>query len=851
MNSDDRGRGSGRHPHYGRNGHLTAQESNGHNPNGAAQAVGWRPRFADDEADDEHALDLEQAWEVIREGRRTITLVTIGVLALVLGVTLASRMEFTLRSSLYLGDLQSQGGVFDAIASELNPFGGEKGAVGTQVEILKSRELLTRAILASGLNTRLTPDDWSPPRYWRWRLSKRDLRQLEGAWGEVRATETRRTGIVGGTRDFDIVFTSPNNFNILEDGHQIGESTLGKPFVAPGIEITLVQGPDRMPLPGSRYKLEVDSLEDTLEEVSESLTAESPKALPGSQVNVIYLTFKSKAPYQAQLFIEDLMKSYLAQNLEWKTEEASAAERFLANQLSNIRDSFEKAGRDLADFKKQSTTIVLSEEAKTVIEQMAAFEQQRITARLQVAALEQVKASLAKGTVPTEAYLLGEAQDTVFASMSEGLVKAQLEYKRLSEQFTPDYPVVQDAHAALEAQLSAIRRYVDTRLARSREQVASLDTVLQRFEEKLKTLPDSEFRLASLTQQSEVYAKLYSFLLERQQQAALTKASTISKSRVLDAPILSYRESSPRLLLRIVLGLFVGLLLGVGIILIRWRLASTFQSEAEIRKVFDGLPLFASVPRIKEPKRRNGTDALRPLELLAADLRSNFAEAFRLLRTNIYYSGSAEHDKMILFSSSGPNDGKTLATLCLAGVLAADGKRVLVVDGDMRKPSHHILLRQPQHPGLSAILTGETTWRDAVHQVNTQMGTFDSISTGFVPPNPAELLSSPRLAHFLEEARNAYDFVIVDSPPYPIVSDAFVLGSHADRTLTVVRLGSSRRRATTEHVRRMSSRPHYGIVINAVTSDEAHGYYGYGYGQPAKSKRRRRSTKGTDVSLPS
>jgi len=805
--------------------------------------VHWTPPHNEQHADADD-VDVKQLAGVIWEARRVVVLIAASVFALMLAVTLFSRMQFSLRGSLYLGDLQTQGGVFEALSSELNPFGGEKGALGTELEILKSRELMVQAILASGLNTELRPIGWSPPRYWRWRLDGRDLGTLEGAWGTVRATATRLTGIRGGSRELEIVFTSDADFEVREDGSSLGVATLGKPFVSPGLELTLVPGPVGPPRAGSRFALEIVSMEDTLEEVSKHFEASAPKAtVPGASINVVHLTYTSAAPHKAQLFLNELMRAYLAQNLAWKTEEAEAAETFLTKQLENIQASFDKAGQDLADYKKESTTIVLSEEAKAIIEQMGTFEQQRIEARLQVAALEQVKSSLAKGRAPTEAYLLGEAQDTVLVTMSENLVKTQIEYKRLSEQFTPDYPLVREAKVALDNQLQAIRSYVENRLRRAKEQVSSLDTVIERYEGKLKSLPDAELKLASLTQQTEVYAKLYAFLLERQQQAALTKASTISKSRILDAPMLSYREDSPRLKVRVALGLVAGLLLGVGFVLARWRLSTTFQSEAELRKTFHALPLFASVPRVARSKQRGSNGAPpNPLVLLASDLRSGFAESFRLLRTNLYYSGSIERDKVILIGSSGPSEGKTMTTLCLAGILAADGKRVLVIDGDMRKPSHHLLLGQRQHPGLSSILTGETSWRDTVHDVASPLGEFGAISTGIVPPNPAELLSSPHLRTFLEEARLAFDFVLVDSPPFPLVSDALILAQHADRILSVIRVGASRRRPTHEHVSRVASRRHCGLVFNDVSAGGAYGYGNTdgGYGQLPDSKPERR-----------
>lgn len=820
---------------------MGSTERNGNGSrNGSGNGHGtvvW-PAPLDDAPEHERGIELAQIWTILREGWRFITVIALAVIVLIMVVTLRARMEFTLRSSIYLGDLKSAGGMFEGLSAE---FGGEKGDIGTEIEILRSRALMTDAVLTSGLNTRVTSGDWSPPRYWRWRLDSRDLRSLEGVWGELRAVSTRLTDSNSAERVVDIVFTTPSGYNVRSGENVLGTGTIGKPLILPGMELTLLAGTKRGPQAGSRYRLHVLSLDTVLEEVAKGFSARAPRAssLGSSQVNVVHLTLTTKAPFHGRMFLEQLMHRYLEQNLSWKTEEAGAAEKFLTKQLENIRDSVDKAGNDLAEFKKSSETIVLTEEAKSMIGQMGDLEQQRVAVRLQVTGLEQVKAALAKGNVSTEAYLLGEAQDTVLVAMSEMLVKAKQEHKRLGEQFTPDYPLVREAQASIDAQLAAIRSYVDNRLKRAKEQQAALDTAVDRYTEKLKKLPDAELKLATLTQKTEVYSKLYQFLLERQQQAALTKASTISKSRVLDPPIIPSREASPNLQTRGALAIFLGLFLGLAFVVARRQFATTFQSEQEVRSVLANASLFASIPRGARDKKADA--GANPFEGFA-DLRSPFAEAFRLLRTNLYYSGSRDQDEVLLITSPGPGDGKTLTTLCLAAILTADGKRVLVIDGDMRKPSHHILLRQPQHVGLSGILTGATHWSKAVRTVHTPLGDISSITTGVAPPNPAELLSGPNLADFLAEAKAQYDFVLVDSPPFPLVSDALILSQSAVRGLSVIRVGNTRRRIAEEHVRRLSSAVrHHGIVINDVSSGQGYGY-GYGYGEsygvtPTRRKR--------------
>jgi tyrosine-protein kinase Etk/Wzc len=813
-----------------------SDRSNGKSSNGHHDAPSWLPP-ARELDDNEKRIDLAQLVGTLWAGRRLAMLITIGVVACVLAITMATRMKFNVASSIYMGDLKSTGGMLDVVASQLD-VGLEKGDITTEIEILKSRKLLTQAILASGLNAKLHPADWSPPRYLGWRLGHRDLHDLEGAWSELRAVNTRLTGITGtGTkREVDIKFKTATDYEVRDDDDDrvIGEGTLGKPLAVAGLELTLVNGAARGPKAGSEYELEVDALDDVLDMLDRYMTITAPRgSLPGSQADIVHLELQSDAPFQASAFLDELIHVYLDENLAWKTEAAAAADKFLSEQLEKVRASLDKAGRELAEFKKKSSTIDLGEEAKAMIAQIGTLEQQRVTARLEVDGLTQLKSLLAKGNVPTEAYLVGEAQDTVLMAMGQALVKAQQDYKALAEQFTPDYPPLKEAHAALNAQLQSVQSYVDTRLKRAREQLASLDAQMDQYNTHLKELPDAELKLVTLTQETEVYSKLYEFLLERQQEAALTKASTVSENRVLDSAVIPSLEASPKLKIRVPLAVVLGLFLGFGVVLARWKLSTRYQSESEIRKALPGLPLFASVPRLREARSTDRTSAPQPFEALR-DVRSAFAEAFRLLRTNLYYSGSREHDRALLVTSPGPGDGKTATTLCLATILAADGKRVLTVDADMRKPSHHILLRQPQQPGLSGILTGELHWEEAVHVTSTPLGEFSSITTGITPPNPAELLSSPLLAKFIAEARMKFDFILIDSPPFPLVSDALVLSHQADRILSVLRVGTTHRRAAEDHLRRLAPiTSHLGIVINETSKSDGYGYgYGYGYGKP-------------------
>lgn len=797
------------------------------------------------------SIDLGEIWATIRDNRRTIVGCALLVLVLVTSVTLVSRMTFKTTGSLYLGEVQQKtksGSNSDA----LDFLSGPQGELGTEIEILKSETLVTRAILESGLNAPIVRYGSRPPRYYKWRASGRDPHLIDQAVDEVTATDTSLARDVRKPQTFKIRFSSATNYELWSEPHwwtqgKVGEllgrlpfhlsaerellakGKLSEPLNVPGlVHLRLVAGKEARPQPGAEYGMVVRPLDDVLDDVTDSLNVATPKgATPGQAISVVKIEFIDSSPSVAKNFLERLMRGYLDQRQLWKTEEATAAESFVTNQLHGLQESLDSAEKQLANYKESSGVVVLSDEAKAMIEQLGNFEQQRVAVRLQVSALRDIQRMLKnRDSAPLEAYLLGEAQDTVLTGLGDSLTKAQEELKKAEQQFQSDAPAVREQRAHVEAQLEMVRNYVQTRSARAQEQLASLNGIIAQSENKLRNVPRAELELAQLSRHTEVLSKIYSYLLERQQQAAIVKAATISDNRILDLPKIPYREDSPKLALRALLSSILGLLLGTLFVFGRRRFASTFQSASEVRTRLEGVPIFSVVPKRPNVKlNRANRRRVRALDVLAGAAPSAFTEAFRLLRANIYRSSSRSECKVILITSPNPGDGKTLCTLTLAATLARDNKRVLVIDGDIHKPSHHELLGLWQEPGLTSVLSGQNVWRDLVNSVPLSGGELHAIAAGDSPSGAADCFSSIEATNFFAEVRRCYDFVLVDSPSFPLASDPLLMCMHADRVLTVVRLGNTERALADEHVRRLGSLVSCAIVLN--DADSTVKQYGY------------------------
>jgi tyrosine-protein kinase Etk/Wzc len=804
------------------------------------------PRPSPLEVPSAHAdlVDVAQLLATLRQNYRSLFAVTLLAFSLVMAFTLASRMQFRSSGRLYLGELGAKDKVTGA-AAELDLSGGGQGDLGSEIEIIRSRSLVKRAILDSGLNVTLSPTGYEAPRYWQWLLSKRDARLLDVAAREVGAVNTSFAAQSLNARAYRVHFVDETNYELWAEQREIGRGRLGEALLVPGLNLTLMPGTEGTPPLGTEYDLVVRPLDQVTDRVLNALEVTAPKAIGGGEpVKVVSLQFTEASPHLAAIFLEHLMRAYLEQRQSWKTEDATAAEAFVTNQLQSMREALDQIQAKLAEYRSNNRVVVLDTEGKAMNEQIGKYEVQRVAARLEAAALADVKRALDLPDSPVEAHMLGESSDTVLGGLAASLTLARVRLTDLESRFNSAAPELKEQRAQVDAQLSSIKSYVASRLVRSRENLATLDQIIGQFEAKLKTVPAAELGLAKLARESEVYGRLYSYLLERQQQTAIIKASKVSKNRVLDSPEVPYREDSPKLVLRVA-SAPLGLLLGVLIVLSRGLFAGTFQSESDVRRSTSRWPIFARVPRRLVSARR-GRDSVptTPFDVLGGTLNFEFVEAFRTLRANLSYShsgsGEGETSQVVLVTSPAPGDGKTTCVLSLAAVLAANGKRVLVVDADLRRQTHHILSGPSAGADLRTMLSGECPWRDVVRAVPVSVGQFDSIIAGGMAP--VELLSSARMLVFLTEARTVYDFVLLDTPSYPLVSDALILASSADCVLSVLRLEHTPRRLAAEHILKLSSQAAtYALVLNGLSlGSDGSGYASrYRRRPPVEHNRRR------------
>jgi len=822
-----------------------------------------------------YGVDARHVWLVLRQRARFIVGVGALLFAMVMGYTLMSGMQFQAISRLYLGELESK----KQTANSDDFLGAGQGDVYSEVEIVRSRTRVKQAVLESGLNAGISESDAPAPRYWRWLMARRNPDYLDQTLRVVKVTHAVPVSRAQVPLALKVQFGENGSYRAYSDsGERLGSGVLGKPAQLTTVHLLLSAGSEGSPKPGTWYTIKVRPIEKAVDDALRDLVvtvAKVPTAV--EPVKVLTLEFTDASPYKAADFLTHLMQVYLAERQSWKTEDAQAAEEFVTKQLENMEHQLGASEAKLADFRARNPMVVQQKQGENAAAQLGIYEEQRTAARLVVSSLKAIQQALTaprpdieqymiqsratpgssarrKKTSRTKAsakrpdiqganegksssktsvqpdiehYMMGEAQDNVLQDMAASLAEAQRKLAESESHLYDDAPAVVQQRAVVENQLTMVRRYVASRLARAEEQVRSLDSVIAQARAKLQSVPDAELGLARIGRESEVYSRVYSYLLERQQQTQILRASTVSKNRIIDLPEIPVHEHSPKLMLRAASGL-LGLLLGAIVAVLQSLATSSPRTEAELRDILGAVPFFASVPDYSRAQRRSKMRHVPVFDLLARPDLVGLAEAFRTLRANLYDAVPPDHGRVVLLNSPSSTDGKTTTTLCLAAILAADRKRVLVIDADLRKPSHHALLGCVQEPGLPELLDSRVSMSKAIQTVHISVGSFD-VMTASVGAQ-AELLSRQRFAQLLINLRSSYDYILVDSASYPVVSDGLVLARLTDFVLSVIRLGSTPRKEMEQHVRELGRKARgFAVLVNGSSVSYQ---YGYGAEQP-------------------
>ncbi len=335
---------------------------------------------------------------------------------------------------------------------------------------------------------------------------------------------------------------------------------------------------------------------------------------------------------------------------------------------------------------------------------------------------------------------------------------------------------------------------------------------------------------------------LYSQQAALQQQLNALQAATSqnpASGQIVQPATVSGKPSSPKKTTDILIGAAAGLLLGLGLALLRDNVDDRVRGKDQLEPLVPGIPVLGLIPVIDEWRDRK-----RPYLVAQTHPKSPPTEAYRGLRTSVQFMALENPTKVLQITSPSAGDGKTTTSANLAWIMAEAGQRVVLVGCDLRRPRIHEFFGLPNDIGFTSVLLGEAELEDALLRVPDQPR-LQMLATGPVPPNPSELLSSAK-THEVFESLSAYaDIVVVDSAPVLPVTDAAVLSTHADAILLVVSAGMVKRRdiARSVEMLRQINAPIVGTVLNRAPESDSYAYYHYGYEQRSSDKKQAAPSK--------
>lgn len=582
------------------------------------------------------------------------------------------------------------------------------------------------------------------------------------------------------------------------------------------------------------------------------------KRIPNSRL--IEVSFEAEDPQLAAEVVNTHLENYREQNFRSKYDATTQASNWLSAELEELRMKVEKSEDARIAYQRENQIWQIDEKQDITSQKLADLSRAVTDAQADLAKQEALYRMAQSGNVDA----LPEAQsNAVIQDLLKQKSDVDEQYAEALDQTGPNYPKVQHLAAKekeIDEDLANARK---TLLESVREEYNTAKThvdILQETVDKQKAeandLAEKLVQYHILQHDADANKQLYDGLLQKLKEAGITAGLRSSNIRVVDPAMAPTTPARPQKARNIALAIIIGLVGGVGLALFREYLDNTVKSPDDI-EALTGLPSLAVVPALpglnghhSRLARLGGEVAGPPsasgprVELLSyVQPKSQISEAFRALRTSLLLSQAEHPPQVILVTSALPREGKTTAAVNLAVTLAQLGDRTLLMDSDLRKPGirRALNLTGGKEAGLSSFLAGVASL-DEVTIAHPAISNLSALTTGPVPPSPADLLSSHRMREAIAELRRRFKFVVIDSPPIMAATDAVILSALTDGVLLVVRSGETPKEAftrTRDLLVGVKCRL-LGVVLNAVDSSAPDYYYsyryypyayGYGYGE--------------------
>lgn len=548
------------------------------------------------------------------------------------------------------------------------------------------------------------------------------------------------------------------------------------------------------------------------------------RVTPSSRLSsFLTLSYKDDARQKAEDVLNGVINEYNRASIEEKNSLAKNTGSFVTERLDSVTKDLDSIHLKIQQFRASKDAIDISTQGRLFLENVSANDQKVNEVNMQLAALSQVQNYVVSNN-HNEAIIpstLG-IDDPVLSQLLDKLYSLEIDYERLKKTTGENHPMLTSIADQINKIKPDILQSINSHRQTLQASKANLQVANGGYTSTLRSFPEKERQLLEISREEAIKNSIYSFLLNKKEETALSYASVVSDCRIIDKAQASLKPVSPRKKMVYLSSAVLALLSVIGIVFIKEGWNRTILYRDEIEAATD-IPILGELTSDKSKSS--------PI-VIGTGKRDLISEEFRKLRAVLPNFGIDKNRKKVLVTSSIPGEGKSFVAVNLAMSVALIGRKVVLVDADMNNPSLGRTLQIENEPGVSNFLSGQKDLEEIIKHTQKHENLF-FVPAGDVPPNPAELLSNNKIAELLSFLEGIFDLIIIDTAPSMPVTDALILSPLCDATLYVIRHGYTPKIIVKrlDKTNKTKNLVNTAIIFNGV---KARGFfkrsYGYGYG---------------------
>lgn len=622
--------------------------------------------------------------------------------------------------------------------------------------------------------------------------------------------------------------TNNNKFKLLEGDKLIGEFTSGEKIQTNRLELSIsFNNYEEAKL--SQSDIKNTKLFFTINNI-ENLTNSYISRLNVYPLNplakTISLSFQDNNAVKTADVLTALANEYMVYDIEERSKSSKKVIEFLDDQLDKYYNKVKISENSIEEFQKTNKLSDIDKFSSLYVERVNKLENQLIDFDLQKNVLVEINNSLKGKIKEINVYNLlpilsgteYEARITMLITDLQGLL---VQRQQMLTEATKESDLLKLHDQQIETQKEVLFKSISSLVEKLSYRRQEIVRKIEEIQNKYLNVPAKELQYARLQRVLSIDEKFFTLIMERRTEYSISEAGFVPQHTILDKAVVPSVPFSPNKKIIIITGILLGVVISLVILILKYVLKNTISTIDEITKhANSAVGVLGSVPIYS---REIPVSQL----VINRDPKSIISESFRSIRTNLQFISSFEGKKVMAITSTISGEGKTFCTLNLGGIIAMSGKKVVILDLDMRKPKIHKGFGVSNHHGMSTILIDKDKVGDCIH--HSELENLDFITSGPIPPNPSELIISGKLDEVVEDLKKDYDLVILDNPPIGLVSDAMEMLKKVDYPIYIFKSEYSRKNfinnlnklIVDNGIKKLS------IILNGV--DFTNKYYSYGY----------------------